>query len=156
MGTHRLGEFIIDVVGQRTGRIGIERIETHRGEREHLEIDPRLVHVGDPAGTDVEEFGLQFRKLRGSSPVVRSGCSEEGFRNEVFFKRDGAHGGLDAARAAGVSSMWNEAGGAGYQGGFWNADSGRIVPLIIAPTTAAVSPAQPHGERRPEHPWLVS
>src|ERR1035437_10241396 len=48
MGTHRLGEFIIDVAGQRTGRIGIERIETHRGEREYLEIDPRLVHVGDP------------------------------------------------------------------------------------------------------------
>jgi hypothetical protein len=50
MGAHSLGEFIIDVAGQRTGRIGIERIETYRGEREYLEIDPRLVYVGDPAG----------------------------------------------------------------------------------------------------------
>jgi len=110
VGAHSLGEFIIDVAGQRTGRIGIERIEAHCGEREYLEIDPKLVHVGDPAGADVEEFGLQFRKLRGSFPVMRSGCSEEGFRNEVFFKRDGAHGGLDDSRAAGVSSMWKDDG----------------------------------------------
>jgi hypothetical protein len=41
---------------------------------------------------------------------MRSGCSEEGFRNEVFFKRDGAHGGLDDSRAAGVSSMWKDDG----------------------------------------------
>jgi hypothetical protein len=39
---------------------------------------------------------------------MRSGCSEEGFRNEVFFKRDGAHGGLDDASALGVSSMWKD------------------------------------------------
>jgi hypothetical protein len=77
MGAHRLGHFVIDVAGQRTCRIRIERIEAHRGERQHLEIDPGLVHVGDPAGTDVEEFGLEFRKLRGSFPVMRSGCSEE-------------------------------------------------------------------------------
>ena len=39
MGSHCCGEFIIDIVGQRTRRIRIERIEAHRGEREHLEID---------------------------------------------------------------------------------------------------------------------
>ena len=39
MGSNRVGEFVIDVAGQRTGSIGIERIEAHRGEREHLEID---------------------------------------------------------------------------------------------------------------------
>jgi hypothetical protein len=115
MGAHSLGEFIIDVAGQRTGRIRIESIETHRGEREYLEIDPRLVHVGDPAGTDVEEFGLQLRKLRGSFPVMRSGCSEKGFRNEVFFNCNGAHGGLDDARASRVSSMLNENSGTGYR-----------------------------------------
>jgi hypothetical protein len=42
MGAHSLGEFIIDVASQRTGRIGIERIEPHCGEREHLKIDPDL------------------------------------------------------------------------------------------------------------------
>jgi hypothetical protein len=42
---------------------------------------------------------------------MRSGCSEEGFRNEVFFKRDGTHGELDDAKAAGVSSMWKDDGG---------------------------------------------
>jgi hypothetical protein len=46
---------------------------------------------------------------------MRSGCSEEGFRNEVFFKRDGAHRGLDDARAPRVSSMLNENSGTGYR-----------------------------------------
>jgi len=113
MGAHSRGEFIIDVAGQRTGRIGIERIETHGGEREYLEIDPRLVHVGDPAGTDVEEFGLQLRKLRGVSLSCAPVARRKDSRNEVFFKRDGAHGGLDDARAAGVSSMWKDDGGTG-------------------------------------------
>lgn len=97
MGAHCLGEFVIDVAGQRTRRIRIERIEAHCSEREHLEIDPSIVHVGDSTGTDVEEFGMQFRKLRRSPLAISTGSSEEGFRNEVFFKRDGAHGVLDDA-----------------------------------------------------------
>jgi hypothetical protein len=108
MGTHRLGEFIIDVASQRSGRIDIERIEAHGGEREHLKIDLRLVHVSNPAGAKVEKLGLQFRKLPGRSLAAGLGCPEKGFSNEVFFKRNRAHTGLDDAGARRVSSMLNE------------------------------------------------
>jgi len=103
MGAHSRGEFIIDVAASELA-VSHRAHRNHGGEREYLEIDPRLVHVGDPAGTDVEEFGLQLRKLRGSFPVMRSGCSEEGFRNEVFFKRDGA---MRIRRCQGAGSFLN-------------------------------------------------
>ena len=103
MGTHRLGEFIVDIVGQRTRRIRIERIEAHRGEREHLEIDAGLIHVGNPSSAEVEELGVQFSKLRASSLAIGSGGVQEGLGNEVFFKRDGAHSRYDDARAPRVS-----------------------------------------------------
>ena len=105
MQTYRLGQFIIDVMGERSGRIGIECIETHRGQREHLKIDLRPVHVGDPASAEVKEFRLQFRKLRGSFPVPCSSGTQKGFGHEVFFKRDGAHGRLDDASAPRVSFL---------------------------------------------------
>jgi len=105
MQTYRLGQFIIDVMGQRGGRLCIQCIETHRGQREHLKIDLRLVHVGNPSSVEVEEFRLQFRKLRGSFPVPCFGGSQKGFGNEVFFKRDGAHGRLDDASAPRVSFL---------------------------------------------------
>lgn len=105
MQTYRLGQFIINVMGERGGRIDIECIETHRGQREHLKIDLRLVHVGDPASSEVEEFRLQLRKLRGSFPVPCSGGAQKGFGHEVFFKRDGAHGRLDDASEPRVSFL---------------------------------------------------
>jgi hypothetical protein len=93
MGTHHLREFIIDVAGQRRRRLGIERVEAHCREREHLKIDPGLIHLGNPASAKVEEFGLQFGKLQGSSFVIPLGGSQERIGDEMFLKCDGAHTG---------------------------------------------------------------
>ncbi len=57
-----LRDLIVGAGGQPGGRIGIEDLNAGRGEREDLQIDPRAVHVGDPALTDVG------KSLRQQSP----------------------------------------------------------------------------------------
>ena len=91
MGANGIGQLIIDVAGKRRRASRVQRIKTHRGEREDLKVDGRLIHGGNAASTYVEEFGLKLRKLRSGALAIDSGGLEVRLGDEVLFERDYRH-----------------------------------------------------------------
>ena len=91
IGLYSVGQLIVDVASERAGCGGVERIESHRGEGQDLEIDECFIHCRNSAGADIEELGLKRYKRPGSSVGIGSGSSEEGLSDKMLFKRNGAH-----------------------------------------------------------------
>ena len=85
------GEFVVDVVGE-GGRGGsVQLVEFQGGEGQDLEVNACFIHGGEASGSKVQELGLESGKPGWYFSVVGAGGTEEGFRHEMFFKRNSLH-----------------------------------------------------------------
>jgi hypothetical protein len=59
-----LGEVVVRRPGGRCGMRRFPCLGPRHGVRQHLEVDTRRIHIGDPAGADVLQLVLYACKLR--------------------------------------------------------------------------------------------
>src|ERR1700722_3564500 len=85
MSTYRVGKLIVDIAYKRGSRGSIEGFQAHCGKREDLEIDGRLIHCGNSAGTEIEKFRLELHHPRRNVFAPSSRGSQKRFRDKVLF-----------------------------------------------------------------------
>jgi len=97
VGVHELGDTVVRLDLQAGGLVRRKVVQAGRGERDHLDVQPRLVHRPDPALSDLAQPLPQLPR-RGAGPRVlaRAGVEpaprrEDLLGDEVLLSADRLH-----------------------------------------------------------------
>jgi topoisomerase IA-like protein len=71
MARDRLGKAVVSQRGESSPRVRVEHLDTWRSERQQLDVDAILVHVGDPELIEVEQ-AIEEQRLARRARVDRS------------------------------------------------------------------------------------
>src|ERR1039458_5427387 len=85
VGVHELGDAVVRLDLQAGGLVGQKVVQAGRGERDHLDVQPRLVHRRDPALSDLAE-PLPHLPRRGAGPrvIARAGVEPAPRRDDLL------------------------------------------------------------------------
>ena len=84
VGVHELGDAVVRLDLQAGGLVGREVVQAGRGERDHLDVEPRLVHRRDPALSDLAEPLAQLpRRDAGPRVIARGGVEPAPRRHDL-------------------------------------------------------------------------
>ena len=88
MASHRVGEAVVGLTGERHRLGRVELLHARSGQRQHLHIDAGRIHVRDPVVAEIMSCSMSC----GVARQVLPGTFDERPGRVVLFERDRAHG----------------------------------------------------------------